>query len=174
VRAFVAVALAPPESEAPARRAPEHLTLRFLGEISPESVPALEATLRPALAPLAPFDLVVEGIGAFPSAERPRVVWRGVGSGEAPLRRLAGAVRDAVRAAGFPDDPVAFTPHVTLFRVRSPRDQDRARALLDRRTPPPPPTRVVVREVELLESTLTGTGAIHQVRARFPLAGGAV
>jgi len=166
VRAFVAVPLGP---EAEGTPAPEHLTLRFLGEVPEAALAALETGLRPAVAQHPAFEMVVEGVGAFPSADRPRVVWRGVGAGADPLRRLADSVREAVAAAGFPDDPVPFAPHVTLFRVRSPRDRERARSLLEGIVPPPTPTPVAVREVHLVESRLEPGGAVHRVRRRFPL-----
>ena len=144
--------------------------MRFVGEIPETALPSLEDRLRPAVAEHASFEIVVEGVGAFPSRERPRVVWRGVGIGEEPLRRLAASVRAAVRSAGLPENPVPFSPHVTLFRVRSPADLARARSLLEAREPPPPPTTVSVREVHLVESRLVARGAIHRVRTRFPLA----
>jgi len=141
-----------------------------LGEIPEASLATLADCLRPVAAQHLGFDLVVEGVGAFPTADRPRVVWRGVGVGEAPLRGLATAVREAVCRAGFPDDPIPFSPHVTLFRVRSTADRARAFSLLNGTEPAPRPIVVSVREVHLVESRLVPAGAIHQVRARFPLA----
>jgi RNA 2',3'-cyclic 3'-phosphodiesterase len=171
VRAFVAV---PWEGaafgSAPPRPAPEHLTLHFLGEIAVELVPGLVTQLRAAVGGRPAFDLTVEGIGAFPSRERPRVVWRGIGAGRDELVRLAEEVRRADVAAGAPGDPRPFAPHLTLFRVRSPADAARARELLDGRALLPPPERVRVREVHLLESLLRPGGAVHHVLERFPLA----
>ncbi|MGA8665203.1 MAG: RNA 2',3'-cyclic phosphodiesterase [Thermoplasmata archaeon] len=168
MRVFVAVPLSP-EREGDERRAPEHLTLRFLGETPERSLPPLEDRLCEGVARHAGFEMVIDGVGAFPSADRPRVVWRGVGTGEGSLRRLALDVREAVVSVGFPEDPVPFAPHVTLFRVRSPADRERALSLLKGSLPAPPPSSVRVREVHLVESRLTPAGAIHRVRTRFPL-----
>ncbi|MCI4372352.1 MAG: RNA 2',3'-cyclic phosphodiesterase [Thermoplasmata archaeon] len=173
MRAFVAVEV-PPTLDAeiePARSAPDHLTLRFLGDVDERTIEELIRVLAPSVASFAPFEFVLEGVGAFPSTDRPRVVWRGVSRGEAELRSLALGVRTAIRSAGGGDDPAPFVPHVTLFRVRSPRDRERAARLFAANASIPPPTVVPVRSVEFVESELTSAGARHRTRASFPLLG---
>lgn len=175
MRAFVAVAV--PKGEGAeaggAHAAPDHghLTLRYLGEIDEPTVGDLMRALPPAVARVAPFEFVLEGVGAFPSAERPRVVWRGVSRGAGELRALAGVVRETVASMGMPEDPAPFVPHVTLFRVRSIRDLERAARRLAPNAPPIPPTEVLATSVHFVESQLTSSGASHRTLARFPLAG---
>jgi RNA 2',3'-cyclic 3'-phosphodiesterase len=164
VRAFVAV-------EVPREGRPDHLTLRFLGEIDPPRADKLMRALLPAVRRVVPFEFVLEGVGAFPSRDRPRVVWRGVSRGEAELRALAGVVRETIVRAGMVDDPAPFVPHVTLFRVRSPRDRERAAHLLAPNASVPAPTVVPVTSVQFVESQLTAAGAVHRALARFPLEG---
>jgi 2'-5' RNA ligase len=170
VRAFLAVEVPRPDA-ARTDVAREHLTLRFLGEIDEPTADAIAGALGPALAPIAPFEFVVEGVGAFPTAERPRVVWRGVGRGSAELKELARVVRATVVSVGVPDDPAPFVPHVTLFRVRTPRDRERAARLLGPDADSTPRTPVPVEAVELVESELRPGGAVHRTRARVPLRG---
>jgi 2'-5' RNA ligase len=160
VRLFVAVEVAGPAARPTG--SPEHLTLRFLGEVAPDRVEPLAVALRHETTPLPPFEFVVDGVGAFPSADRPRVVWRDVREGREALLALAGAVRTAVVRAGLPDDPTPFVPHVTLFRVRSPRDRARAVAVLSGAERPPPATRVLVTSIALKASELTPHGAEHR------------
>jgi RNA 2',3'-cyclic 3'-phosphodiesterase len=170
VRAFLAVPVTL-GSDRPARsRALEHLTLQFLGEVPEGLVGVLRDRLPAVLSGVPSFELVVEGVGAFPSVEHPRVVWRGVGIGREELEHLATEVRRVCATVGAPSDPTRFIPHLTLFRIRSAQDRSAARELLDGRTPPPPPARVPVNEVVLVESRLSSTGAEHRVVARFPLA----
>jgi RNA 2',3'-cyclic 3'-phosphodiesterase len=172
VRAFLAVETGPPTSTGSARSgdlAPAHLTLRFFGEIGPEVADRVIAAVPSAARAVEPFDLALGGIGAFPSAERPRVVWLGVTEGDAEVRRLAAHLDDALTAVGLPPVPGAFVPHVTLFRVRTPRDRDRARALLDGRVAAPFAPAVRVGEVLLKESTLTPRGPQHRVVRSFAL-----
>jgi RNA 2',3'-cyclic 3'-phosphodiesterase len=172
MRAFVAVEIPNAPALGERRSAPEHLTLRFLEEVAAPTVDRLIASLGPAVARVPPFVCVLDGVGAFPSRARPRVVWRGVATGAAELEVLAGAVRAAVVAAGLPDDPRPFVPHVTLFRVRSGPDRDAAERLLSGAVAAPPPQPVPVDHVALVESRLTPPGAVHHVLRRFPLGGG--
>ncbi len=176
MRAFLAIDTAadevPTGEAATAAAAPAHLTLRFFGEIAPEEVARRIEALAPALHPVAPFDLTPGSVGAFPSRERPRIVWLGLGRGEGEVRDLVVRIDAALDAIGVPPAREPFVPHVTLLRVRSPRDLARARALLDGRVPAPtfPPVRV--RTVQLKESRLTAAGPRHRIVHVFRLGGG--
>jgi RNA 2',3'-cyclic 3'-phosphodiesterase len=164
VRLFVAVDLAERD-----RPAPDHVTLAFLGTVDAARAPAIASALRPVAAETAPFEVLLAGLGAFPSRERPRVVWQGVDVGAAELEALARRTRAALRDLVPGVDRDRFVPHLTLFRVRSPRDRQRARDLFDGVVAPPPPRRVRVEALRLKESELTPTGARHGIRDTFPL-----
>jgi RNA 2',3'-cyclic 3'-phosphodiesterase len=171
VRAFVAVEVEPPEEVVALRRAPEHLTLDFLGEVDAAQVPAIVTALEPLGDAVAPFELVLEGIGAFPSPSRPRVVWVGATEGRAEVVDLARRVAAALVPLGFTPPREAFEPHLTLFRVRSDRDRRRAIDLLEGRTPPPARRRIAVDRFVLKESVLEARGAIHRTLAPVRLRG---
>jgi RNA 2',3'-cyclic 3'-phosphodiesterase len=172
VRSFVAVEVPSSGRSATGEPtgAPDHLTLRFLREIDERTAEGLERALRPAVASVGQFEFTLDGVGAFPTPARPRVVWRGVTQGEPELQSLARVVRVAVEAVLGKVESEPFVPHVTLFRVRTPRDRERAARALTPDAPRLPPTIVQVSEVLLVESRLTPSGAVHRVRARFPLA----
>jgi RNA 2',3'-cyclic 3'-phosphodiesterase len=150
---------------------PAHVTLRFLGEVDPDGIERIVAAMPAAAGSVAPFDLGLGGVGAFPSAAGPRVVWLRVREGEDEVRRLAAGVSDALARIGWPPEPGPFVPHVTLFRVRSPRDRQRALDLLEGRTAPPTAPVVRVRAVALKESRLGPHGAEHRVLREFTLGG---
>jgi RNA 2',3'-cyclic 3'-phosphodiesterase len=171
MRAFVAVEVPSSAEERARDRAPEHLTLLFLGEIPNERVGTIVDALTPLGAAMAPFDLTLEGVGAFPSAERPRVVWVGAKEGAAELSRLAGLVRQALPAGKGAAREGPFVPHLTLFRVRSGTDRRRAEELLNGAATAPPARRLRVREFVLKESELSARGATHRTVATFPLSG---
>ncbi len=171
MRAFVAVEIPPLPGGAHPRANPEHLTLLFLGEIPKERVGPIGEALTPVGDDVAPFDATLEGVGAFPSPDRPRVVWVGVTQGSAELTRLASRVREALPGEGEPTRREAFAPHLTLFRVRSASDYRRALELLSGTVPPPAPRRFRVHEFVLKESELSPRGATHRIVATFPLRG---
>jgi 2'-5' RNA ligase len=91
--------------------APEtwHVTLAFIGETDPASLPILESRLARVAADHAPLRVPTGGLGAFPSPARARVAWYGIGD---PSGRLAALAGDVARAAGVEADP--FNGHVTL------------------------------------------------------------
>ncbi len=118
-----------------------HLTLKFLGSVAPEGLRALTAPLA-ALATVRPvFAMTFAGVGAFPSAARPRVLW--VGAHAPELVPLAKAVDVESAVAGVAAEDRPYHPHVTLGRVRRapaalrhPPGAHGGAAALDRREPP--------------------------------------
>jgi RNA 2',3'-cyclic 3'-phosphodiesterase len=170
VRAFVAVDVEEPGRETDAA-APRHITLRFLGEVAPSRVPALADAMERVGREVAPFDLRLEGIGAFPTAEAPRVVWVGVAEGRAELTALAARTRAALEGEGSAPPEREFVPHLTLLRVRTPSDRRAARDLLAGRRPVPPVRSVRIHEIVLKESELRPGGAVHRTLVATPLRG---
>ena len=155
MRAFVAIDVEPDRAPDAAPCAPAHLTVQFLGDVSPEQLDAILPALREAAAGFPAFDLTLAGVGAFPSADRPRVVWVGATDGADRARALARCVAEALTPLGFPPDAGEFVPHQTLFRVRSPRDRLRATALLGGDgLPPPRRLRVAVSYTHLTLPTI--------------------
>ena len=171
VRLFVAIDAGSAEAAGDRPRAPEHLTLHFLGEVLPERVPAIEERLAEIARETPGFDLELDGIGAFPNSRNPRVVWVGVKGGRAEVSALAHRIGSALGAGPAEAATATFVPHLTLFRVRSPAQRRRAAALLSGAEPPPPPRTVPIRELHLKESTLSPGGAHHRTLASWPLAG---
>lgn len=175
MRVFIALEVGPaatPSDPGAPRAAAEHLTLRFLGEVPSEQVPGIATALERVAHASAPFDMVVEGLGAFPSRANPRVVWVGVTHGRHEVTRLANRIdAELSEREKVPAPREKFVPHLTLFRVRSPQLRRRAVDLLDGVEPPPAPRTIPVRDVFLKESTLTSRGAQHRTLGRWPLTG---
>ena len=96
-----------------------HLTFRFLGNIEPARVAPILAALQAAARLQPQFRVRTQGLGAFPSLTRPRVLWaRLTGDG---LQELHTKIEAALSSCGFLSEDRAFRPHITLGRVRSPR-----------------------------------------------------
>jgi len=172
MRAFVAIEVPPPGGGPPgAGRAPDHLTLRFLGEIAPDRTAPIGDRLAAVATRHPPFDLRIEGVGAFPSDAAPRVVWFGATVGREAATRLAEEVRAALRGEGDAPPEGPFVPHVTWFRVRSADDRRAALDAIAGRRPVPPPRSVRVEEFLLKESVLGRGGAVHRTLATFRLGG---
>ena len=66
-----------------------HLTMRFLGPTAPARVPEVIAAAEAAVAGVDPIEVRLAGAGAFPSPDRPRVMWLGIDRGAPELAHLA-------------------------------------------------------------------------------------
>ncbi|HVN86944.1 MAG TPA: RNA 2',3'-cyclic phosphodiesterase [Candidatus Binatia bacterium] len=96
-----------------------HATMKFLGSVAAARLGDVRSAVARAVSSLARFTMRVRGLGAFPSIERPRVLWVGIDA--PPLIDLARAVDGALVALGFPPEARPFHPHITLGRVRGHR-----------------------------------------------------
>jgi 2'-5' RNA ligase len=144
-----------------------HVTLKFLGETEPKRL----ERIRPALAEVAragvPFSMEVAGVGSF-GGRIPRVVWVGVGEGAEPLTQLAGQVESALARVGFPKEKREFTAHLSLGRVRSPRNAEALLSALQEARGEAFGT-MAAAHFELMQSELHPTGSVYTVLDRFPL-----
>lgn len=106
-----------------------HVTLKFLGDTEEGLVPEIVSAMREAASGIPPLTVTVRGTGAFPTLARPRVIWIGLDGAE-PLARMAKLLDAHLRTLGFEADTRPWSPHVTLGRVRAPRDLGCAQDLL--------------------------------------------
>jgi len=100
-----------------------HLTLRFIGEVPAGLVKVLCNEISGLK--FQQFQIHVKGLGAFPSPTRPRVIWAGVSEGSDKLVELYRLVETITRKLGVQPEREEFVPHITLIRVKGPRNVDR-------------------------------------------------
>ncbi|HEY3448240.1 MAG TPA: RNA 2',3'-cyclic phosphodiesterase [Myxococcales bacterium] len=145
-----------------------HFTLKFLGPTDEELVAPLKSALEQAAAQVAPFSLVLKGLQAFPNPRRPRVVFLATAEGAGPMKSLAAAVEEHVSPLGFPSEERAYTPHVTLARVK---DFKAAQKIGTRiaELPAVEVARFEVRDVALMLSELSAGGSRYTALARLAL-----
>jgi 2'-5' RNA ligase len=126
-------------------------------------VPEIERSLQSALEGHPPFEVVVAGLGCFPSASRPRVVWIGIQDQTGWLVRTQQGIEAALARIGFAREDRPFSPHLTLGRLRDGLPPAAARgvgeALGTER--PSQPCGMPVSEVKLYRSELRPGGAVY-------------
>jgi 2'-5' RNA ligase len=182
IRAFIAIDVpaAPPLKPVLARLSrmgravrlvpdgPLHITLKFLGDIDPAFVPQVTQAISRAAHDCREFNLQLRGLGAFPDAQRPNVIW--VGSDDAPeMKGLVQRMEDELSTIGIPRESRAFHPHATLARVKARPPADLADLLHAHAA-----THfgnAGVKEVKLYQSELMPQGPRYTVLARIPLGG---
>lgn len=94
-----------------------HLTLKFLGDVSPVNVELLSQMLRAEVDLFHCFDLHLSGLGAFPNIKRPRVIYVGI---QAPptLDSLQRGIESSARRLGYESEERGFSPHLTVGRIK--------------------------------------------------------
>ncbi len=148
-----------------------HLTLKFLGEVSQDKVPALRAALAPVVEGIPPLSLSLGEIGTFGGRRGVRVLWVGIEGDLKRLTRLQERVESALEPLGFPPEGRAFSPHLTLARVPDhvgSNDRRRLKELAASAEAPTAPP-VTVRELSLMRSILGPGGAVYERVTAFPL-----
>ncbi len=132
-----------------------HLTLRFLGEIDDDQAAAIPTTLTALARNTAPITTGLNGIGFFPDARRPRVVFAGLTT-ETALIELAARLEKALKPLGFAPTAM-FNAHVTLARFKAPP------ATVALNLPPLPDTaeNFTLSELTLFKSTLEPWGPVY-------------
>lgn len=98
----------------------QHVTLKFLGSTPPDRLSDLLAACSAVAEQIRPSELALEGLGAFPSRTRARVLWAGIHDPALTLTAAAAALDDRLAPLGYTAEKRAFTPHLTLARFRSP------------------------------------------------------
>lgn len=139
MRIFIAVEISPQAREQVAQRIvfmrerfadlrvvwekPEklHLTVKFLGEIDENKLPAVIAATSEAARAVELFNLTIERAGAFPPGGATRVLWLGVADASENLKLLNQRLEENCAAIGFAPETRAFKPHLTVARLKEPR-----------------------------------------------------
>ena len=150
-----------------------HLTLKFLGDISPANVEFLTQMIRTEADAYNCFEISLTGLGSFPSSKRPRVIYIGI-QAPAELESLQHAIETTTRRLGYASDPNtgrSFSPHLTIGRVKqniSAADQQQIRRALEA-TKIDSLGTARVDSVHLYKSDLKPTGSVYTKLFSAPL-----
>lgn len=144
-----------------------HLTLKFLGDVEEKRFQSINKTVEMVASAFQPFEMSIEGTGAFPSRGIPRVMWLGAKDDSGNLSRVQEKLEDEFARVGFKKETRAFHPHLTLARVRAPEDAKELREeheRLDFKTP-----SFTVEEIVVMRSELSPSGSRYTKIAQHDL-----
>ncbi|GAI87658.1 unnamed protein product, partial [marine sediment metagenome] len=151
-----------------------HLTLKFLGNIDVGRISEITQAIAEAAQGMSPFHLEVKGLGVFPNLRRVQVAWVGLGGEVSKISKLQQRIESNLVPLGFTAEARAFTPHLTLARLRDrvlPDERERFGQLIAN-------TRfetgytIEVDAINLMRSQLTREGAIYSQLSSVALKGG--
>lgn len=136
-----------------------HLTLKFLGEVAEEKIKDISGILDGIASEYSKFDITLSQIGAFPKLDYPRVVWVGIEGNSAALKEIAAKVDEGCTKIGFEKEKRPFSAHITLGRVRSPKNKRELKEAIVNLSITPLTSSV--DELVLYQSVLTPQGPVY-------------
>ena len=148
-----------------------HLTLVFLGYTTEDKIEEIKFGIEEAVSDVKSFRLSVKNVGAFPNLNRVQVIWVGIQGTLDVLAGIQQRVAQNMEQLGFPMEERAFSPHLTLGRIRnytSPEDRRKIGVVLSETTFEST-VNVEVNEINLMQSKLTPSGAIYTKLSSTPL-----
>lgn len=141
-----------------------HLTLKFLGDIPPSTVPLLLDAIESAAESHHSFTLGLGSLGVFPNPNNPRILWVGLKGDLSSLAQLQASVEEQCQFLGFEPERRGFTPHLTLGRVRrtlTASQLDVVQTALEEEAKLGD-LQWPVEEIHLIRSKLTPQGAVYR------------
>jgi len=144
-----------------------HITLAFLGDTEEKRIGFLQSMLEEKCAGFGEFDFILAGAGVLKNYRDPRVIWVGIRSQER-LTMMYNAIAEGLKHIGFELKERQFRPHLTLGRIKSCRDTENLKSVLEKYSDQQ--FQIIhVNEVSLFESILTRTGPIYKSLGNFSL-----
>jgi 2'-5' RNA ligase len=186
IRSFIAIET-PPEVKADIARVQEglrttnadvrwesiekfHITLKFLGNVEEPRLNSLADRLQEALGVFASFNMTYQGVGCFPNQHHPRVVWIGAENEDGTLSRIQETIEEAAEQMGFQREERQFHPHITIGRVKRPKNLKALVSELGNASFNP--HTVIIRDVLLMKSDLKPSGSVYSVLRTYQLKNG--
>lgn len=108
-----------------------HLTMKFIGHIEKEALVDLNKVINDAVSNIEPFSISVGDIGAFPSLNKPRVVFVCVQERGNNLLNIYERLDKGVESLGIKKESKKYVGHITLGRVKSQRNISRLKNTLN-------------------------------------------
>jgi RNA 2',3'-cyclic 3'-phosphodiesterase len=142
-----------------------HLTLQFLGDTDSGLSGKIVAAMGVAAGGIHPFHLSVSELGVFPDPRRVGVVWVGLTGDLKQLNQLQKNIESAISPLGFTPEARAFTPHLTLGRVRDQARPEERQSLGQHvaKAAVESPSGLDVKSIHLIKSQLTPQGPVYTI-----------
>jgi len=144
-----------------------HLTLKFLGDTEENQIDVTEQIIRESVKGITPFSLTLRGTGVFPNERHVKVLWIGIVDGD-PLARIARSIDEKLVPLGFTKEQRGYSAHLTIGRVRTPRNKDQLLTVIHKFKDDEFLTHQV-NAVTLKKSELTPKGPIYTTLREIPL-----
>jgi len=138
-----------------------HLTLKFMGELQENKIEHMKSLLSPVFKNYRQFRIEFKSIGAFPTINKPRVLWIGIEEGKNELETMVEEIENILaNKLDIAKEEREFHPHITLARVK-----DKCRTNFEKiaKYQNKVFAEDIVTKIDLMESKLTPSGPIYSI-----------
>lgn len=147
-----------------------HITLKFLGGITEEQIELVKKQLSNIAMAINSFYMELRGAGTFPEKRIPRIIWIGIDKGKEDLIKCVDLIEKSLCKIGFKKEDRIFTPHITIGRVRSPKNVPLLKNKLNEYENISF-GNCLAKEMTLMKSELSREGSTYTAIAKFSFIG---
>lgn len=139
-----------------------HITMKFLGWVEDGRLADLTCSLTDLARDFGTIKVSFKGLGVFPDAKRPRVVWVGIEEGGDRVKELAEKLEEGLSKEGYREgEDREFEPHLTIGRIKEKIDPEALCAYVEKNKKADY-GGFVVKYISLMKSTLRRSGPIYE------------
>jgi RNA 2',3'-cyclic 3'-phosphodiesterase len=146
-----------------------HITLKFLGDIDDKTLNLISHAIREKTGICSCFDISISKSGAFPNTMHPKVIWAGIHEGISSCSRMQKEFDVCAEKAGIRQEAGAFSPHITIGRVRSQKNKQPLIDTLKKEKDFSINAKIPVKKITLFSSLITQRGPVYSILGEFPL-----
>lgn len=143
-----------------------HLTLKFLGEIDNEKVPAVSRMLKQTADSCSGFVLNISKLGCFNGKDSIHALWLGLGGEIDSLKALYCSIEENMNKIGLKKENKEYVPHITIAQdLRLKTGFEELKHMIDLSSLKP----IEVREVSFIKSEEIGGKRVYTPIAAYKL-----
>ena len=139
-----------------------HITLKFLGWVVDDKADEMISSVADAAKDFGSIKIDFAGLGVFPDAKHPRVIWVGINKGNDRVNDLAGKIDARLVSEGYrKEEEKEFSPHLTIGRIKEKIDAGPLNNFMDKNAT----TEFggfTADHISVMKSTLMRSGPIYE------------
>ena len=144
-----------------------HITLAFIGATDIRKIGLIKNRLNQCAEKFSPIELQIKSLGAFPSMQRPRVLWLGVEAEDIIFELRDEILKQLEYIVEISD--TRFSPHVTIGRIKhGVKNPDMVNEKLSSHKDWSD-EKIQIKEFVLMESKTTSTGTVYEIMESFDI-----
>jgi 2'-5' RNA ligase len=139
-----------------------HITLKFLGWVVDEKVDGMISSVADLAKGFGSIKMNFAGLGVFPNAKHPRVIWVGINEGSDKIKELAEKIDARLSSEGYrKEEEREFSPHLTIGRIKEKIDAEPLGKFMEKNAT----TEFggfTAEHISVMKSTLRRSGPIYE------------